>query len=56
MTAGDEGHISYDLLKTEVDVLDIRFCNGTFSYYEFMKPGMICAQRITVHGKRIFIE
>jgi len=45
-TSSDENSdISYNLLKTDVFVVDIKFCNGSFSYENAMKPGMFCAGR-----------
>ncbi|XP_055301714.1 trypsin eta-like [Sitodiplosis mosellana] len=41
----EDSDISYNLLKTDVFVIDINFCNSSFSYEGAMKPGMFCAGR-----------
>lgn len=41
----ENAEISYDLLKTTVNVMDINFCNSSRSYEGAMKPGMFCAGR-----------
>lgn len=38
--------ISYKLLKTNVEVADINYCNSSVSFEGAMKPGMLCAGRI----------
>lgn len=50
MISSDIAVTNRELLKTEIDVLDINFCNGTFSYEGAMVPGMICASRVTKNG------
>lgn len=42
----ENGEISYDLLKTDVQVVDINFCNSSHSYEGAMQPGMFCAGRL----------
>lgn len=50
-TMDDENaEISYELLKTNVQVVDINFCNSSKSYEGAMKPGMFCAGRIREGG------
>lgn len=41
----DDSEISFHLLKTDVFVVDIKFCNSSYSYEDAMKPGMFCAGR-----------
>lgn len=38
-----DDEISEDLLKVEVEVMNIEFCNGSDSYTELMQEGMFCA-------------
>lgn len=35
--------VSIDLLKTDVDVISMDFCNGTFSYDGSLENGTFCA-------------
>lgn len=42
----EDQDISYKLLKTDVEVADIKFCNSSSSYEGAMKPGMFCAGRL----------
>lgn len=37
---------SYELLKTDIQVIDINFCNSSSSYEYAMKPGMFCTGRL----------
>lgn len=46
LNQAENADISYDLLKTNVQVVDINFCNSSKSYEGAMKPGMFCAGRI----------
>lgn len=39
----EDSDISSTLLKTDVDVIDVNFCNGSYSYAGAMMPGMFCA-------------
>lgn len=42
---GEDAEISFELLKTEVFVVDINICNSSTSYEDAMRPGMFCAGR-----------
>lgn len=46
LTQDQYSDISNVLLKTDVDVIDINFCNGSYSYTGAMLPGMFCAGNI----------